>query len=943
MKPAPSLTDPSDQTRRVQRFGVAAALALLPPVLLAGVLPMGGVSALEDDLLYYFPQRAFLGQVIRSGHLPLWDPYVGMAESVVADPQVGLWYPPTHLFVLLSPFAAYLATLWVHFVLAGAGMYRLARCEGRSRSAALLAGVAFEFGGFLIAHRVHLTILESAAWVPWVILAWARFGTRRRSGDFLFAVLLLGVQLLVQHVQISMITIALALGYLLLLFPHRLKHLAIFGVGVLLSVGVAAVQFVPTFAHFLRCTRSETTFDTLVENSYWPQSAVMLFWPMLFGTRTPNFYQQPYWGPSHWCEQAVYPSLLVMVLAIAGLRAVRRDRVVRTWAILAAGATLLALGRLNPLYGYLHSVPLVNSLRVPARWMLGVSVALPLLAAWTLDRLRAGDARINRHVRRTAARWVPAMMAVLLAIGWSLGWWGPIPYPTSTGSEPAGALSFMRPAVYVPIFLGVLTSWVLVGPRRRGALWTTGVLTLLVIDLASVALFVDVDMTTYSNRSELLRSPLAEHIADRDETKEGRLWVPRFSADYQRPVEVLWPHLNVLHGVRTLHGYGPLMTREYRALWQFRPWGASDAALDWLLRPALLEAMNVRWLAVQSEAERELVDLAGRGWKPGESLGQSKPGQWHELADGKEFHLDLHAARAELVRIDFQVRPLAMGRGIRFFVRMDDASGSPIGPIRYFEPADLAFGQRRFRLHFPIHTNVTGDNVVLRMGSFRGKGVAVADVRCRSMVAADSPESAWSPPAKVGDVSVYELRNPAKRVAFMRNVIGVDSMAKALDVFTVEGDPATLARAAVVVDPSADKQLPSAAVRKVIERPNETDILVDAPNGGFLLVRDSYDPGWQAEVDGKPTPVLRANVLCQGVRVPPGARQVRFEYRPVGLVSGGTLSAITLVGLLGVGILARRQRRSSKPPSGAHSNLESTRTAPDVYNGDNERAELRSS
>ena len=48
----------------------------------------------------------------------------------------------------------------------------------------------------------------------------------------------------------------------------------------------------------------------------------------------------------------------------------------------------------------------------------------------------------------------------------------------------------------------------------------------------------------------------------------------------------------------------------------------------------------------------------------------------------------------------------------------------------------------------------------------------------------------------------------------------------------------------------------------------------------MLALHAIYYPGWIAEIDGKPAPVLRADVLFRGVEVPPGEHRVVFRYAP---------------------------------------------------------------
>jgi hypothetical protein len=62
---------------------------------------------------------------------------------------------------------------------------------------------------------------------------------------------------------------------------------------------------------------------------------------------------------------------------------------------------------------------------------------------------------------------------------------------------------------------------------------------------------------------------------------------------------------------------------------------------------------------------------------------------------------------------------------------------------------------------------------------------------------------------------------------------------------------------------------------------NVLTVEVQAP-AGFLVVSDTWLPGWSATVDGKQAPVLRANYAFRAVKVPSGRHEVVFTYRVFG-------------------------------------------------------------
>lgn len=87
-----------------------------------------------------------------------------------------------------------------------------------------------------------------------------------------------------------------------------------------------------------------------------------------------------------------------------------------------------------------------------------------------------------------------------------------------------------------------------------------------------------------------------------------------------------------------------------------------------------------------------------------------------------------------------------------------------------------------------------------------------------------------------------------------------------------------------------------------------------APTGAVLVVSENFFPGWRASVDGRPTPVYRANFNLLGVPLPAGARAVQLTFHDPAYSTGKLLSGVALVVsliLLVGGAVAERTRRSA--------------------------------
>jgi hypothetical protein len=128
----------------------------------------------------------------------------------------------------------------------------------------------------------------------------------------------------------------------------------------------------------------------------------------------------------------------------------------------------------------------------------------------------------------------------------------------------------------------------------------------------------------------------------------------------------------------------------------------------------------------------------------------------------------------------------------------------------------------------------------------------------------------------------------------------------------VEGNP--------LMEPIPGTAPGSAAYRE--PRPEDVRIDADANGPSLVVVRNTWERGWSATVDGRPAPLVRADLFLQAVPVPAGSHVVRLVYRDPAIAQGLVGSAavwiafaLTLAGV--VAAATRRTSTSPAPPPGA--------------------------
>ena len=391
-----------------------APIVLFSPLLFGGKVLFWGTPGLQ-----FMPWWTFSWETLLDGHLPLWNPLLGMGVPLLANYQSALFYPPTWIYLLFYAAGGIGTMAWaqalvltLHLILSGVGMAKLARRLGWDALAQTLAGLAYALSGYLVARAWFASINATVAWLPWALLAayaaveqpalrrWARLG------------LVLGLQLLAGHAQTAWYTLLLTGAWILFWAwvraheARRWRALLKAAGGYLLaglgSAALAAVQLLPTVEYLLQSQRATAVDAEFALNySFWPWRFITLIAPNFFG----NPAHSDYWGYGNFWEDAVYIGLLPLLLALAALARRRiaddgrpvsglRSPVIRFWGIAIFTAFLLALGKNTPVFPWLYqNFPTFDMFQAPTRFSLWAVVALALLAALGVQNWRRPEGR----------------------------------------------------------------------------------------------------------------------------------------------------------------------------------------------------------------------------------------------------------------------------------------------------------------------------------------------------------------------------------------------------------------------------------------------------------------------------------------------------------------------------------------------------------------------
>jgi len=298
--------------------------------------PAGG----GDLVSFLFPTYRFAAASLRSGQVPLWQPYLYGGAPFLADMQSGIFYPPNLILFLLAPDFPYKAMEWMavlHVFLAGLFMYLCLRyLEPGQRMripAALMGAIVDMFCDLFVVHFGNLNLIAVAAWLPIIFLLFWRALRTRRLGWALGAGVALGIATLGGHLQITLyIGLALTVAAVVETATapsravalagsaggtttedtkrHRAWPLLALMITAAVAIGLSALVLLPTFEYTRLSPRADLAYKQAARFSLVPGLLGEMLVPTLFNTREPG----QYWGV--WDRVAVgYLGIFPLILA----------------------------------------------------------------------------------------------------------------------------------------------------------------------------------------------------------------------------------------------------------------------------------------------------------------------------------------------------------------------------------------------------------------------------------------------------------------------------------------------------------------------------------------------------------------------------------------------------------------------------------------------------
>ncbi|MCI0389762.1 MAG: YfhO family protein [Acidobacteria bacterium] len=466
---------------RVRNLFAVLFLISLPPIFFwretLGLRTLGD----KDAVFWFFPAYKFVAEQIKSGMLPLWNPYQYSGAPMFAEWQAGALDPINWIYLIEMTSRTLTLSLEISFAIALLATFSYTRSLGFNRHAAIVSAVIYGLSGFAVGRSLYPGFLRIVALAPFVLYFVEKLYQQGRWRYVAGGALIVAWQVFAAHPQPLVYSSLLACAYALFcalfrsdgsqsnlatlkskseqaalgqqepriftdatdqrglsltirrirlnplllqsrLFRFRLIFLAKFALMFIGGACLSAAQLLPAAEFASQSVRREWPFELFTLHSLHPLSLLTTLFPFFHGEGR-GFYRMPYWGVYwHHNEAQIYLGAIALSLAIAGAVFAWRARlgVGMFWICAAIIGVVLAFGKFaGPVAHALYHVPVIGAFRSPNRHWMEVALGVAVLAGYAVDRLLNEESRLLARVAQIAAL---SLATLCVAVGAFVLW-----------------------------------------------------------------------------------------------------------------------------------------------------------------------------------------------------------------------------------------------------------------------------------------------------------------------------------------------------------------------------------------------------------------------------------------------------------------------------------------------------------------------------------------
>lgn len=311
-----------------------------------------------DVIRQLYPWKIFAMDEIKSGHIPLWNPYNFSGSPLLANNQSSVFYPLNILFFIFNNSTAWSIYIILGPFIASIFTYLYTRKIQISVIGSLVSSISFAFSLYFSVFFEYGNFTHTVLWVPIILFFLEEWFSSKKLHNLFIISFCIAFSGFAGHLQLFSGVLILTFYYAIIRGFHFDKKIFIMPfLAILLGVGICAVQLLPTFELISNSART-----TIGELHYFKDILFQLYQSILF--IVPDAYGNPatrnYLLTDSYPGNAVYIGSISLIFALYSLFFIKKT-FIRIFSITALFTIILITN--NPLTQFLYhlNLPFISS------------------------------------------------------------------------------------------------------------------------------------------------------------------------------------------------------------------------------------------------------------------------------------------------------------------------------------------------------------------------------------------------------------------------------------------------------------------------------------------------------------------------------------------------------------------------------------------------------
>ncbi len=500
-------------------------------------------SLITDPFRQQYPWREMSVNLLKSGQMPLWNPYSFTGTPLLANFQTAIFYPLNIIFLVLPFIQGWTLQILLQTILLCFFTFIYLRFLKLHILSQIFGAVTISFCGFVVAWYEWNTVIQTFLWLPLLLLSIEKIFIYQGRNRFIWSLIFVFAwvaSFFAGHTQVFFYISLMAFSYIVLKairHKERLKILSLFAVLFIVFLALSFIQWYP-FLHFVELS------GRALDQQSWQKDGWFIPWQNLVQYLVPDFFGNPttlnYWGVWNYAEFVGYIGIIPLFFAFLGVTNLKNWYVkfFSAWAIVGL---LFALPSFISFLPYQLSLPIISTSQ-PTRLNSLIDFSLIMLSAFGL----------NLFLKEKGKKiYIPVCLMVIFT--------GIVLYFTfATHLIPASYISVTKHNLYLPLGLilislaSILLSHFFV-KQKYISLVAIILILITVFDLLRFSSkFLPFTNTAYVYPSTGVIKYLQSNIGYYRYTTDNNM--------------IMAPDISVMYELQSIDGYDPLYLKKYGQL-----------------------------------------------------------------------------------------------------------------------------------------------------------------------------------------------------------------------------------------------------------------------------------------------------------------------------------------------------------------------------------------